>query len=139
MNDIKENSESSKIKLLFIEDDKVTIDVVKRLFKNKYNCDCVLDGESALIKAKENDYDVFLIDIGLPGKFDGIQTTKELKKIKNNSDKPYVAITAFAMAQDKEFFLSEGLTHYISKPFEFKALLELIDGILAEQKKLDIE
>ncbi len=132
MNEKDENSNYSKTKLLFVEDDKVTIDLVMRLFKNRYNCDYATDGESALIKANENDYDIFLIDIGLPGKLDGIQTTKELKKIKNNNNKPYIAITAFAMEGDKEFFLSEGLTHYISKPFEFKYLFELIEVALVK-------
>jgi CheY-like chemotaxis protein len=94
-----------------------------------------MDGASALIKADENDYDAFLIDIGLPGKMDGIQTTKELKKIKDNKDKPYIAITAFAMAGDKEYFLSEGLTHYISKPFEFQKLIELIEKVLIKIEK----
>ena len=133
MDPISKNNKYLKPRLLLVEDDEVTIDVVKRLFKNKYNCDCVMDGEGALIKAKENDYDAFLIDISLPGNIDGIQTTKELKKIKNNNDKPYIAVTAFAMESDKEYFLSEGLTHYISKPFEFKKLIELIEDALENE------
>ena len=130
MNDMKENSENPKIKLLLVEDDIVTVDVVKRVLKYKYDIDSVSNGEDALKKAADNDYAAFLIDIGLPGKLDGIQTTKELKKIKNNNGKSYIAITAFAMEGDNEFFLSEGLTHYISKPFEFKELKELIEKVL---------
>jgi CheY-like chemotaxis protein len=135
MDTMNENNNHLKSKLLFVEDDKVTTDVIKRLFKNKYNCDFAIDGESALLKANENDYDAFLIDIGLPGKMDGIQTTKELKKIKHNKDKPYIAMTAYAMEGDKEYFLSEGLTHYISKPFEFKKLKDLIEGVLLIKEK----
>ncbi len=135
MDAISENDKNLKPKLLFVEDDKIVTDLIKRLFKDKYNCDFVMDGASALIKADENDYDAFLIDIGLPGKMDGIQTTKELKKIKDNKDKPYIAITAFAMAGDKEYFLSEGLTHYISKPFEFQKLIELIEKVLIKIEK----
>ncbi len=133
---MNENNKNIKPKLLFVEDDKIMIDIIDRLLKDKYNCDYVMDGVSALIKAKENDYDAFLIDIGLPGKMDGVQTTKELKKIKNNNDKPYIAITAFAMTGDKEYFLSEGLTHYISKPFEFKELKELIEKVLIQFLKI---
>jgi CheY-like chemotaxis protein len=135
MEAMNENNKNLKPKLLFVEDDKVTTDVLSRLFKNKYDCDFAVNGESALIKANENEYDVFLIDIGLPGKMDGIQTTKELKKIKNNKDKPYIAITAYAMEGDKEYFLSEGLTHYISKPFEFKMLKDLIERVLLIKEK----
>ena len=134
MNDFEDKNNHLKPNLLLVEDDKITIDIAKRLLKDKYNCDFVTNGESALIKAKENDYDAFLIDIGLPGNMDGIQTSKELKKIKNNNDKPYIAVTAYSMAGDREFILSEGLTHYISKPFEFKKLIELIAASLENRK-----
>ena len=134
MDENKGNINSQKQKLLFVEDDKVTIDVVKRLLKDKYEVDSALNGEDALEKAIENDYDAFLIDIGLPGKMDGIKTTKELKEIKDNKDKPYIAITAYVMQGNKEFFLSEGLTHYISKPFDFKKLIELIASALETKK-----
>ncbi len=132
MNDMKEISENPKIKLLLVEDDKVTVDVVKRILKYKYDINSVTNGEDALKKAADNDYAAFLIDIGLSGKMDGIQTTKKLKEIKNNKGKAYIALTAYAMKGDEEYFLSKGLTHYISKPFEFKELKELIERVLVK-------
>jgi len=132
MNEKVENTNLLKPKLLFVEDDQITIDIVKRILKNKYDIDCTRNGEDALEKAIENDYDVFLIDIGLPGKMNGIATTKELKEIKNNRNKPYIAVTAYVMPGDKKLFLSEGLTHYISKPFEFQKLIDLIETALNE-------
>ena len=130
MNDIIENNNQLKPKLLFVEDDKLTIDMVKKLLKNKYVIESTITGEEAIKKAKENDYDAFLMDIGLPGKYNGIQTTIKLKKIKKNKDKPYVAVTGLGVAGDREYFLSEGLTHYISKPFEFKKFIGLMDEVL---------
>jgi len=132
MNEKVENTNLLKPKLLFVEDDQITIDIVKRILKNKYDIDCTRNGEDALEKAIENDYDAFLIDIGLPGKMNGIATTKELKEIKNNKNKPYIAVTAYVMPGDKKLFLSEGLTHYISKPFEFQKLIDLIETALNE-------
>ena len=126
MNANTEKNSPAKQKLLFVEDDKITIDVVKKLLKDLYEVDSVYNGEDALEKAIENDYDAFLIDIGLMGKMDGIKTTKELKKIKDNKNKPYIAITAYAMPSDKTFFLSEGLTHYIPKPFELTHVKDVI-------------
>ena len=132
MNEKVENTNLLKPKLLLVEDDQVTIDLVKRILRNKYDIDSTRYGEDALEKAIENDYDAFLIDIGLSGKMNGITTTKELKKIKNNENKPYIALTAYVMPGDKKLFLSEGLTHYISKPFEFRALIDLIESALEE-------
>ncbi len=121
-------------KLLYVEDEKMILDIVKELLKDKYDIDGASNGEDALIKAKENNYDAFLIDIGLPGKIDGIQTTKMIKEIKNNKEKPYIAVTVYAMDNAKEFFLSEGLTHYISKPFELQKLIDLIEDALEKTK-----
>ena len=119
-----------KKRLLILEDDLVTINVLVRILKNNYEIDYANNGEDAIKYAKEKDYDAFLIDIGLPGNMNGIQATKELKKIKDNNNKPYIAITAYALSGDKSYFLSQGLTHYISKPFEFKRLVELIGSAL---------
>src|SRR3989304_1270000 len=139
MNEKVENNNLLKPKLLFVEDDQVTIDLVKRILKNKYDIDSARYGEDALEKAIENDYDAFLIDIGLSGKMNGITTTKELKKIKNNKNKPYIAVTAYVMPGDKKLFLSEGLTHYISKPFEFQKLIDLIETALKEVNSKGID
>ena len=121
-----------KPRLLFVEDDKVTIDVFKLFIGDRYQTDWAETGEVSLTKANENDYDVFLMDIGLPGKLNGIETTKKLKEIKNNKDKPFIAITAYAMKGDKEYLISQGLTHYLMKPFDRQKLINIIEDALEE-------
>ncbi len=130
MNDTNKIIKYLKPKLLLVEDDIVAIGIVTKVLKNLYDVDSTSSGEDALKIAEENNYDAFLIDIGLPGKMNGIEITKKLKKIKNNKDKPFIAVTAYNMVGDKEFFLSEGLTHFISKPFEHQLLKELIRNAL---------
>ena len=118
MNDKQVNNKSPKLRLLYVEDDKTSVDIVTRLLKGKYEIDSAGNGEDALEIAKEKNYDAFLVDIGLPGKMDGINTTKALKKIKDNNNKPYIAITAYAMPGERKAFLSGGLTHYILELIE---------------------
>jgi CheY-like chemotaxis protein len=139
MNENKEINNSLKKRLLILEDDLVTVNVLLRLLKNQYDIDDVNNGEDALKMANKNNYDAFLIDIGLPGNMNGIDATKELKKIKDNREKPYIAITAYALPGDKAHFLTNGLTHYISKPFEFKTLLRLLENAIEETKKTDVK
>ena len=139
MNDNKGKNNSLKQRLLILEDDIVTVNVLLRLLKNLYDIDYVNNGEDALKMANGNNYDAFLIDIGLPGSMNGIQATKELKKIKDNNNRPFIAITAYALPGDKAHFLSEGLTHYISKPFEFKTIIELISTALEKTKEPDVK
>jgi CheY-like chemotaxis protein len=139
MDEKKEIKSNLKQRLLILEDDIVNTQLLLRLLKNLYDMDFVNNGEDALKYAVEKNYDVFLIDIGLPGNMNGIQATKELKKIKDNNNKPFIAMTAFALAGDKNHFLNEGLTHYISKPFEFNKLIELIGSALEKTTVQDTE
>ena len=121
-----ERLEISKPRLLLVEDDiKATTMTVKYLEKI-FEIDSALNCDEAVNKAKEKDYDAFLMDIGLPSNSNGMDTAKKLKEIKNNRYKPFIAVTAYAMPEYKEYFLSEGLTHYIAKPFEAADLIELI-------------
>jgi CheY-like chemotaxis protein len=119
-------------KLLLVDDDEVTADIIKIFISDRYQVDWVKNGSDAVSKAKENSYEGFLIDIGLPGQIDGMEATKRIKKIADNKDKPFIAVTAHAGYGDKEKFLANGLTHYLAKPFEKRALLELIDKALNE-------
>ena len=122
----KKNLRSSNPKLLIVEDDKTTVDVLKIYIKDKYDLDWAKDAEEAFKKAKENNYNGFLMDIGLPGNMNGMEVTKNLKEFKDNKTKPFIAITAYAMIGDKEHFFSEGLTHYIVKPFNSEDLMDTI-------------
>ena len=120
---------TSKPKILYVEDDPMATTLVVKNLSNRYEIHCANNKREAINKAIENNYDAFLIDIGLPTS-NGMETTKQLKEIKNNINKPYIAVTAYAMPEYKEYFLSEGLTHYISKPYEPKDLIKLIDKAL---------
>jgi CheY-like chemotaxis protein len=129
----KGNSELSKPRLLLVEDDnKAAIMAIKYLEK-RFEIDSARNYDEALIKAEEKDYDAFLMDIGLPGNSNGMDITKKLKEIKDNKNKPFIAVTAYAMPEYKEYFLSEGLTHYLAKPYEAADLIKLIDEALREK------
>lgn len=121
--------DTSKPRILYVEDDLMAKTLVVKYLNNRYEIHCASNTREAVNKAIENNYDAFLIDIGLPAS-NGMETSKQLKEIKNNINKPYIAVTAYAMPEYKEYFLSEGLTHYISKPYEPKDLIKLIDKAL---------
>jgi DNA-binding response OmpR family regulator len=119
-----------KPKLLLVDDDEITADMIKIFMSDHYQVDWVKNGLDAVSKAKRNSYDVFLIDIDLPGQIDGMEATKRMKEIADNKDKSFIVVTARAGYCDKERFLANGLTHYLAKPFEKRVLLELIDKAL---------
>jgi DNA-binding response OmpR family regulator len=125
-----EKSDSLKPRLLLVEDDNKATTMIIKYLEKRFEIDSATNCDEAISKAKEKDYDAFLMDIGLPGKSNGMDTTKKLKEIKSYKYKPFIAVTAYAMPEYKEYFLSEGLTHYIAKPFEAVELIKLIDVAL---------
>jgi CheY-like chemotaxis protein len=91
------------------------------------------DGYKALKKTNENpDISLILLDIGLPG-IDGIEVFRRLKFINASKDIPVVAVTAHAMAGNKEYLMSLGFNDFVAKPIDKNILYEKI----REYLKLD--
>jgi CheY-like chemotaxis protein len=86
-------------------------------------------GEQAIDLAKQKVYDVILMDINLGSGMNGVQATSTIRASENYKNVPIVALTGFAMAGDREKFLSQGFTHYLCKPFDRHHLLQLINSI----------
>ena len=87
--------------------------------------DCAYDGEEAVNKARENEYDIILLDLMLP-KLDGLQVCQQIREF---SDVPIVMLTAKGEDMDKILGLEYGADDYITKPFnilEVKARLKAI-------------
>jgi CheY-like chemotaxis protein len=75
------------------------------------------------------------MDINLGLGMNGIEATKRIRKIPGFESIPIVAVTAYAMAGDRETFLNIGCTHYISKPFTKREFISLIEEVLESIKK----
>jgi CheY-like chemotaxis protein len=120
-------------KLLLVEDDSRTRNVIQAALKKICQLDLAEDGETAIKLARINKYPVILMDIALGYGINGIETTKIIRKYPGYKNTPIVALTAFAMAGDKEIFLSQGMTHYFPKPFNImdlrKFIIEILNGV----------
>ena len=104
--------------------------VVKVLLKKECNVTDVEDGETALALASKQKYDLVLMDINLRG-ISGIETAQAIRSIPGYEDTPIVAVTAYAMVGDKEKFLQNGCSHYLSKPFTKESLIKVIQEALS--------
>jgi CheY-like chemotaxis protein len=123
---------SVKKNILLVENDKVSTMLIKTFLSKNYNIDSVSKGVKALEVTAQKQYDIILMDINLGEGLTGIETTQLIRKHDNYRDIPIVAVTAFALESDKEEFLRYGCTHYISKPFEQKELMALINNIFSD-------
>jgi len=104
-------------KILLVEDDLITQDVIKFFLKGLYNVDIAHNAESAMEFIRSNKYIAILMDINLGKGKSGIEITKDIRKIEGYENIPIIAETAFAMRGDKEEFLAAGCDYYIAKPF----------------------
>ncbi len=121
------SEEKVKKKILVVEDDEISRDVLILFLKNIFNIDEAHNAQTAFEKADNNQYDLVLMDVNLGRGLTGMDITKNLKQRPSYANVPIIAITAFAMKGDKEEFLSAGFDHYLAKPFtreELRATLK---------------
>ena len=118
-------------KVLLVEDDEPTKDIIKYLLKNICELQTTNRGEVAIDLANETNYALILMDIKLDFGMNGIQATQSIRKIKGYEDVPIIAVTAYAMRGDEEYFLSQGLSYYIAKPFDLKKFVSTISNFLS--------
>ena len=91
--------------------------------------DIANNGEEAVKKFKSNKYDLILMDENMP-KMNGIEATKKIRAFERENNLDYtiiVALTANAIAGDKDRFILAGMDYYLSKPLDiskFKLILE---------------
>ncbi|RKY94080.1 MAG: hypothetical protein DRQ13_08645, partial [Ignavibacteriae bacterium] len=120
--------------VLLVEDDLSNAGVIEYFLKGVCNLDIANTGEKALEKASSKHYSAILMDIDLGSGMSGIEATKRIRKMEGYDNLPIVAVTALAMKGQKELFLSEGCSHYISKPFESKVFVSFIKEIIYNGK-----
>ena len=109
------------MRILIVEDEpKVASFIKKGLEENNYEAEITYDGLSAENLAQKNDYNLYILDIIIPG-IGGLELCKRLKKL--NSNIPVLMLTALGTTDDKINGFDAGADDYLVKPFEFRELL----------------
>jgi CheY-like chemotaxis protein len=96
--------------------------------------DFAVDAKEAFHKVKEKQYDAILMDINLKSGMDGVELTKEIRKLPGYNSIPVVAITAYAGEFDRREFLAHGMDYFIPKPFEFQEVLDVMKEVFKEKE-----
>lgn len=119
---------NNKLKILIVEDDKVSQLFLSALLK-KRNIEILTanNGEEALKIAKDNFVDLILMDIQMPI-MDGLTATKEIRLEESSRKRiPIIALTAYASIADRDKCLEAGIDDYLAKPIDVMMLNYLID------------
>ncbi len=119
-------------KVLVVEDNEMNRDMLsRRLQRRGYEVVISVDGEDGVNKAQSESPDIILMDMDLPV-LDGWAATKMLKAAPETQSIPVIALTAHAMAGDREKALEAGCDDYDTKPVEFSRLVEKMEKLLGK-------
>jgi CheY-like chemotaxis protein len=120
-------------KILLVEDNEMNRDMLsRRLIKKGFEVVIAVNGQEGVDMATSETPDLILLDMSLPV-MDGWTAAGHLKANADTKDIPVIALTAHAMAEDKEKALAAGCDDFDTKPVDFKGLREKIDKFLGNQ------
>ena len=119
-------------RILLVEDNEMNRDMLsRRLQRRGYTVLIAVDGQQGLDMAIAEKPDLILLDMSLPV-LDGWEVAKRLKSDDALKVMPVIALTAHAMAGDRERAISAGCDDYDTKPAELPRLLQKIETLLAK-------
>ena len=116
--------------ILIVEDNEMNRDMLSRRLERKgYQILIAVDGATGIDVARAQMPDLILMDMSLPV-VDGWEATRRIKADQNLKHIPIIALTAHAMANDRDKAMDAGCDEYDTKPIELPRLLSKIEALL---------
>ncbi|MFQ3206067.1 MAG: two-component system sensor histidine kinase BarA [Glaciecola sp.] len=113
-------------RVLAVDDMALNLKLLDTWLKNSpITLDTASCGADAISLCKQNEYDLILMDIQMPT-MDGLQATKHIRQTELNLGTPIIAITAHALPEEKERFMSSGMDDFLPKPVDLDTLVSTI-------------
>jgi two-component system cell cycle response regulator DivK len=113
---------ASPTRVLVVEDNLLNLKLVRDvLLQAGFDVVEARSGEDGIVRAQEDQPDIILMDLQLPG-IDGTEAMQAIKRTLMGSNIPIVALTAFAMSEDRDHALRNGFDGYLSKPISVRDL-----------------
>ena len=123
------------MKILYVEDNEDNVYVVRnRLGRLGFTILVATDGEQGIAMATSEKPDLVLMDLRLPV-LDGWEATRRLKAASETKNIPVIALSAHAMAGDREKALEAGCEDYETKPIDFNRLRAKIEALLPTKRQ----
>ncbi len=120
-------------RILLVEDNEMNSDMLSRRLQRKgYAILLAADGGAGVAVAQKELPDLILMDMSLPV-LDGWEATRQIKADSRTALIPVIALTAHAMAEDRDKALAAGCEEYDTKPIELPRLLEKIERLLQKR------
>jgi len=123
-------------KILYVEDDSASLTLMEHLLRRHYDIETTSRAPKALELVRLKQYDLILMDIKLgPVGMTGLDLVEKIREIPAYKNVPIIAVTAYAMAGDRDYLIRKGCDDYVPKPIDFKMLNDAIKRHLTEKKQ----
>ncbi len=120
-------------KILLVEDNEMNRDMLARRLERKgYQVVSAVDGLAGVTMVQTESPDLILMDMSLPV-LDGWEATRKLKASSSTSSIPIIALTAHAMAGDRDKAMDAGCDDYDTKPVDLARLLAKIESLIGKR------
>jgi CheY-like chemotaxis protein len=117
-------------RILLVEDNEMNRDMLsRRLVRKGFTVEMAVDGRAGVEMGIAGKYDLILMDMSLP-EIDGWEATRQLRAAPETKAVPIIALTAHAMAGDRDKALEAGCNDYDTKPIELERLLGKMAALL---------
>jgi CheY-like chemotaxis protein len=121
-------------RILLVDDEEMNRDFLRRrLQKRGYEVVTAVDGRDACARVATLRPDLILMDMMMPN-MDGLEATRSLRAVPETCDIPVIALTAQAMAGDREKVVAAGCDDYATKPIDLPELLDKMQRLLKERE-----
>ena len=122
-------------RILLVEDNEMNRDMLsRRLLRKGFEVEMAVDGRIGVEMGRAGKYDLILMDMSLP-EIDGWEATRQLRALPETKTVPIIALTAHAMAGDRDKALEAGCNDYDTKPIELERLLGKMAALLPPESK----
>lgn len=130
-------SATKKLRVLLAEDNQINAVLATALIRRAgHSVDVAANGVEAVAALRQAPYDIVLMDMHMP-EMDGLEAARRIRKLEDDArNTPIVALTANAMAHDRQKCISAGMNDFLSKPFDPDDLAEVLDKWGGKRKSL---
>ncbi len=116
--------------MLIVEDDDLTQDILRRIFKNEFETDLCESAEEFYKKYSNKNYDIIIMDISIKGAKHGLDLIKEIKQLPLHLKTPIICLTAHAQMKTRKTAIESGSDLFITKPVANQVLREAVEFLI---------
>ena len=117
-------------KMLIVEDDDLSIKVMRRIFQSDFEMNFCESAEEYYENYSNNNFDIIIMDISLKGAKNGLELIKEIKASPSFTGTPIICLTAHAQTKMRQTAIESGSDFFITKPVSNKIFKETVASLL---------